>query len=353
MFALIFVLLTLAHARVTIIDSTCETALCQNYLQLYVQRLNSEVSVKQIDKRFVTTVSHQPVAPGTAGLYAIGYTETTTKITAADFTKTTDSNGVYLHLALSTTEVQDTSKCKQVSNTDSHIIRQCKFLIEYYGAVQDMVVKQYKYSMTVQIPRTSAFSFIVIGNPILEIAKDLQIITNAVYTTKMYSGSGCTNEIQAGHSLIYGDDVCFSIIGGDTFTREFEFEVVAFTATYSRTGKADVTIDMKPVSIYKRALNNVYTKGQMFIIAPIMNIGRLNFACIIKLNEVRRVLQFAGAGNDELPKAFQPSMPGEHDVTDPNGLFVDEEVVIDLPKSSASWFLLPLLAFAATLALLI
>ena len=84
----LLLLVTLAQARVTIIDSSCESRICQENLMTYVTRMNSQVSAQQIGKRIMSVITHEVPPQSTTGLYALAYITTTTKIIVNDLTKT-------------------------------------------------------------------------------------------------------------------------------------------------------------------------------------------------------------------------------------------------------------------------
>jgi hypothetical protein len=336
---LVFLLLACVYARVTIIKPDCDEPICLDYLKLYVVRMNARVSASLNGARFVTTVAHSLPSPYVAGLYADAYVSSSktiasdvTKYPVTDFTITTTSSSLNLNAALTSTDIQDQKKCIQVGTSTEYITRQCWLLIEYINDEQGMAVKKYTYSLTVKIPRSSNLNFVVIGNPILEIAKDVEIEGNVKYTTRMYRGSDCKELIGQGSSLQYGDDVCFEIRGDDEFTKSFEFEVGFLTATYSRTGKTDRTLNMLSVATLKYSLDYKYTLGQMYIVAPIMNIGRLNFAVMIFLNNPNRLLaEEEGPGGADQRKAMMPTLPGEFEVTDPEEKFIEDlDEIIDI-----------------------
>ena len=235
-------------------------------------------------------------------------------------------------------------------------MRQCLFSIEYYEDVRGLMVKEYRYFLTVHILRTSPLSFIAVANPILEVGRDVQTITGVMYDVIMYRGNDCRNEITMGSSLRYGEDVCISIIGGNPLTRSFYFKLGTLIATYSRVGRNDQTIDMKSMVTIRHSLENVYKSGEIYIILPIINIGRLNFVCMIFLNEERHLLQVGGS---ELLKAIEPKLPSDYLVEDPYGRFNEMEVVIDSDTdtdrdiNSACWVLLPLVTLLNAIGLMI
>ena len=319
--AFFLALLYSATAAVTIIDSSCVDSTCQDYLRLYVKRFNSKAGCSKDGNMFRTVVSHNPPTPGCAGLYANAYTMVSSKkIVITDFKKTTDSSKFYLNMGLTLDDINNDAKCvKSVAGLD-YITRECTIVIDYSNAVQNMVVKTYEYKMTIRIPRTAGFDFVVIGNPLFERGCDCKLDASLTFTSKMYRGSDCKNEISAGASLAYGDEICIAIFGADDLSRSSEYELSHLSATYSRAGTTDQTIDMVPVTEAKCSLDLNCVKGQIFLIVPIINIGRLNFAVIITLRDLKRVL---ATGDDEegKPKGAVIDVPGEFVVTDPKGKY--------------------------------
>lgn len=333
MLYLVFLTLIITiQTKVIIIDSSCEDAVCQENLKNYVKRLNSNIVCSQTGAKFASTVSHTIPPPYCSGIYGKAYTEGPGgKIEITDMTKTDDSSKLYIRLGLTMTDIQDQRRCKQVGTDSDYIIRECPILIEYRNFAQDYTVKELRYLVTVKVPRRIGVEFVIIGNPILEKGCDCNIDGNLKYKVELYRGSDCKIPITQGSSLTYGEDVCISVIGDDEFTKVAKFDVTQLIATYSREGKADNTINMMNVAEIKCSLNNVCTPGQIFMILPIINIGRLNFASVIILNEIKRLL----ANEESLPKGIRVNFPGEYTVEDPYGLYT--EAGDEISTSWSSW----------------
>jgi hypothetical protein len=277
-------------------------------------------------------VSHTTPPPGCSGIYGKAYTEGPGgKIEITDIMKTDDSSKLYIRLGLSMTDIQDQRRCKQVGTDSDYIIRECPILIEYRNSAQDYTVKELRYLVTVKVPRRIGVEFVIIGNPILEKGCDCNIDGSLKYKIQLYRGSSCNTPITQGSSLIYGEDVCISVIGDDEFTKVAKFDVTQLTATYSREGKADNTVNMMNVAEIKCSLDNVCTPGQIFMILPIINIGRLNFAGVIILNEIKRLL----ANEESLPRGIRLNFPGGYLIEDPYDLYT--EASDEIRTSWASW----------------
>lgn len=362
-----FFLLTLlctSQAIVTIIDSSCDSAPCQDYLMTYVKRMNSEITCARgrgpngDEDLFISTISHTKPYTGTiAGLYARAFTNaaTTIEVTGERFYRTDDSSKMYLHVALDGNQIQDSTRCIHVATNQTHIFRECHFTLSYHSAVQGYEVQIHTYKMGLIIPRTISGNFVVVGNPILKDGCDCNLRADLKYTAKMYRGLDCNIAISAGASLVYGDYVCIEIIGEDTITKSANFKVNTLTSTYSRQGRDDQTIDMRSVAIIACNSANTCEKGRIRIIMPIMSIGRLNFAVVIVLEENLRLLA-SGDSTDELPTGFQADLPGEFDVED-DGTFTEDDIKVDIPKgeneSGSSNLVVSLITILASLLLVL
>lgn len=365
-----FFLLTLlctSQAIVTIIDSSCEEALCQDRLMLYVTRMNSEITCSRgrgqtedgdIEDWFISTISHTKPYTESAGLYARAFTTAASSIevTGNKFYRSDDSTKMYLHVALDGDQIQDSTRCVHVATNATHIFRECRFVLNYYNSAQKTQVQIHTYKMGLIIPKTISGNFVVVGNPILKDGCDCTLNADLRYIAKMYRGLGCNAEISAGASLTYGDYVCIEIIGDDQITKSSEFKVTTLTSTYSREGKDDKTLDMRDVAIISCNSANTCEAGRVRIILPIMNIGRLNFAVIIVLNGRSRLLS-SGSEIDEQPTGFIADVPGEFEVED-DGTFKEEDQESDLKGyikdiNGSSYLVISLITVLASLFLML
>jgi hypothetical protein len=281
-------LLATIQTKLTIVDSpisSYEDAVCQKYLKTHVTSFNSEITCSQIDTRIVSTVSHMSLAPGCAGLYVKAYTMTSnSKIEITDIANTDDSSNLYIYIGLSISDIQDQRKCNQVATDPDYITRECLIVIEYINPVRDFMMKSYSSSVTVQISR-HAKRDPVVGNSIFEEGYDWKIDESLQYKVTLYR-SDCKTVIKDSRLLIYGEEICFSIIGEDPLSQNTKLEVTQLTVTCNREGEADKTINMMSVTTIMCSLENVCMNGQVFVILPVINVGRLTFTFVIVLNDI-------------------------------------------------------------------
>lgn len=284
-------LLGVIQTRIEIIEfSTCDDAVCLKNLKDYVLALNSMVACSKTGDKFHTSISHTKPHPGCSAFYVQAYTSTFSgKLEIVDISKELIGDKLYINLGLTVDDIQDERKCKQIGTDPNHFIRQCEIVLEY-GGIQGLMIKEYSYAITVKVPRSVNVDFSIIGTPILERGCDCEYITNAKYRVTLFKGD-CTTEIPEGSSIQYGQDVCLFVAGDDDLTRRATFEATQLIATYTIEGGGTQNLDMLGVTRIRCSLEYICTPGQIYMIVPIINIGRLRFSSVIVLNGLRRQLE--------------------------------------------------------------
>jgi len=313
-----------AGSKVVITEATCDLndPIYTSYLMEYVRIFNPKIVCKEDKGMFVSIISHTKPLWDVGGLYARAFTATNGEKEIIDFTRTDDDNNIYLHTKLSLVDIQDTNRCKQIGADNKYINQECSMIIKYYNTAKNEVIKNYAFSLTMRIPKSENLEFLVACNPIFESGCDCVLDTKLTFETKVYRGDDCRHRIHAGSSLTYGEYVCFGIFGTDEVSKFSEFEVTFLSSTYSRSGQKDKVINALNFAIIKHSLYNVFSEGQVYIIVPIMSVGRLNFVTVVVLKDINKML-----GDDEeewKPKGAIVSLPGAFEVTDPYGEFIEE-----------------------------
>jgi len=312
---LLISLFCLINAKVLMIEPTCDSADCNIHLIEYVQRFDSTTVFKENNDGLMYTISHRQPDLNTAGLYARAFTTTNGEIEITDFTRTDDDSHIYLHAKLSSADVQNIDRCKQIGADDDYEKRECSILIRYYNTTNDQVIKEYAFSLTMRTPELVGFELAASDNRIIEYGCNCVINTRVRFEIKSYR-EDCKRELQFGSQFNYGEEICFGIFGANEISKTFEYEVVSLTSTYTTPGQSAQSkiIDMLKISSIKHSLNNTSPKGQVYITVPIMFIGNLTFRTTIVIKDLKRVL--TDEGEEEKPKGAIVSLPGVFEIDD-------------------------------------
>jgi len=311
----------LINAEVVMIGptSTCNSADCNIRLIDYVKKFNSRIAPKEDNGAFVSIISHIQPDSNMGGLYARAFITTSGEIEITDFTRTDDANYIYLHVRLTLSDVLDSIKCKRLPDDNRYFRRECSILIRYYDTAQDLVIKMYRFSLTVRIPRSEA---VIIGTYAVFTNHGFIFHPALRFKTKTYIGEDCKNEISHGSPLRYSEYICFGIFGDDDISKSSEYKVASLSATYSRSGENDETVNMLNIAIIK-ASENTSVKGQMYIIIPMTYIGRLRLSTIIVLINPEEMLM--DQNRDMRFEAGTINFPGVFEIDYPYGRFISDD----------------------------
>ena len=329
----------LINARVDIISSTCRSSSCEWELLNYVERFILITTSGEDNGMFVSTTSHNiPSYSSVAGLYARAFTTTNGEIEITNFTRTdssvtfTGSRRVHLHATLRAADVQNIDRCKPIDDDDDdddyYEKRECLMLIKYYNMMNDQVIKEYAYSLTVGIRKPTDYDFVVSGNPfagsgnpIIEYGHDYVLNITLKFEIKNYK-EDCRSELNLEPLLNYGEDICFGIFGANEITKSFKYEVASLNLTYSRTEQDSETFDVLGITRIRCSLNDICPTGQLYIRVPIMFIGGLRFDTFIVLKDPNRLLKDE---DEEELKGVMISLPGVFEIGDLYGRFINDD----------------------------
>jgi len=279
-------LIPLLTQALLIHESNCVEASCIEHLRDYLKQLSprfqsdKEVVGDKEGNKYLTTITQSKPPLSMPSLYVNVYTVTSEVIEVTDLTGNRVGNSFKIYIRLSEADINNPLKCLYIGIDSTHINRECTFFIEYTDLKQSDPIKFYMYRMVVKIPYVPGHDYYLNGFLIDQKVDNNQIVENPRYNVKLYKGQSCKEEMLPGATLYYGDKICIGVFGNDIITLLSYLEVHSLSLTYTSNSR-DQTIDMLGVTVIRRSLDGTNKKGQVYVILPIMYVGKTRISMAI------------------------------------------------------------------------
>ena len=290
---------------------------------MYLNRMNPKVVCEE-DKTIdgvVCTISHTKPLTTTAELYADGGTTLSGRSMRIMYLASSENaTGFHLHIKLELTDIRNTLRCKLLISDPDYFNWQCPMIVFYYNRPQNRSIKNFTFRLTVRLPIRVGLEIKVFANKITEYECDCTVDLTLTIRAKIFRAD-CITEMFSGESFTYGEELCFAIFGNDPIASSSEYEIGSLFALNRRSEHSNEMFDILALSIARCSLTNNCAKGLLFITIPMIFVGKSKFSAIVLLKDLKRVL----SEDDEVkPKGGRVNIPGEFEVSEVYGTFIDD-----------------------------
>jgi len=289
-------LIPLLTQALVIHETSCNDSQCISSLQAYLQQLNpkfrsdKEVLGNKEGNRYLTIITQSEPPLNIASLYVNVYIGVPRKIELTELTKHRVGNSLEIYIPLSEADINNPSKCSYIGLDSIYINRECIFSIEYTSRVQNNILETYIYKMIIRVPYVPEYDYYLNGLLIYHKECKCGLVEDPEYNTKLYRGKTCKEEIVQGSRLLYGDYICIGVFSNYITTLPRYLNVAALSAIYTLNDIEIGTFDMLGTSIIKNNLNGTDTKGQVYAIIPMIDVGRVEINMKVTYTQARIVL---------------------------------------------------------------
>lgn len=270
----------------SLVSSSCDTAICQVNLMKYVISLKTKIKCAQDNNNIYCSFTHSiPPKENISGLKVVAYFITegikTTRYLINDFTKQETKEDVNMNVVFGLENIRG-KECTKVGVSSTYINYQCMLALYYINEPQDMGIKIYAFRLTLRVPRILD-GIVIAAGPVLEDGCDCVIMPDLNYTAKIYK-EDCVEEINPGTKLLYGDRICLKVDGNDVITKAADFTVTSITMQYKTPEGTKGSIELVDLATIECEEGKVYANFEVF------GTGTLEFSMVIVIGNTQRSL---------------------------------------------------------------
>jgi len=272
---LVLVFLYTSKAIILYLDS-CPHSSCQFALDFYLGRLTPDIQLEQTSETLIARFLHPRPASGMSALllrtYLIKYAPYS-KDLYHNVDKTDHPFGVELIMSF-----ENFNRCNRIIAYDDFTYYQCFIELEYENEA-NFSPKKIEYRITVGTSLRFSNHYIAMGGRILKDDCDCDIVPNIKYTTKMYIGASCDNEIKDESQVNYGEYLCWEVRQNDPYIERAEFQITSIKVSSEDETETIEAIDLASLRCRGKTKCD---KGRAYAIFRPLASGWLKYSMVVK-----------------------------------------------------------------------